>query len=135
MAGLVHLVGPTLQKYVHRCVPALKLLRMQLVSTRNRAALTAWSQVEGEAYEALFQQRTKDPRAFFEFAAKLRHRDDLPDELKASLKKDMAEQLVQQNAEKGKLLVVERHEPWPEDLKQQMLQDISEVFALLDGVQ
>eukprot|EP00913_Durusdinium_trenchii_P035427 g33153.t1 len=47
-------LAPTLRKYVHRYMP--KYLAAQHV--RNWAAWTEWNPVDGQAYRALFQQRT-----------------------------------------------------------------------------
>lgn len=125
MASLT-MVGPTLRQYVHRYVP--KLLSAQHV--RNWAAWSEWNPVDGQAYQALFQQRMTEPSAYLDFAVSLRERDDLPEDLLAVLQKDLAGELLRQAAEKSETLQVES-EPWPQELKDQLIQDLNESLKLM----
>lgn len=126
MASLAHLIGPTLRQYVHRYAP--KLLCAQHL--RNWAAWSEWNPVDGQAYQALFQQRMNEPAAYVDFAVSLRQREDLPKELLGMLQKDLAGELLRQAAERNDILQVDT-EPWPQDLKTQLIKDVTDAMTLL----
>lgn len=123
-------LAPTLRKYVHCYMP--KYLAAQHV--RNWAAWTEWNPVDGQAYRALFQQRRTSPAEYVEFAVSLRQRRDLPQELLASLQKDLAEEILRQATTQSETLQVDT-EPWPKALKDQLLEDVAEALTLLGGAE
>lgn len=74
--------------------------------------------------------RMDDPAAYLDFAASLRAREDLPKELLSSLQRDLATELLRRATEKGSELQVER-EPWPQDVKEELLEEAAQVLELL----